>query len=520
MPLPHPSASAPLQVGDLRVEPSLDEITRNGRTVKIERKAMQLLLCLARNPGRVVSVDELLEEVWKGVIVSQDSVYAAVAALRRTLGDDPKNPTYIANVARRGYRLIAPVSVIEAPSAGAGSSESAASAAPDKPSIAVLPFVNLGESVTQDFFSDGFTEDIITELSRWRLLAVRSRSASFRFRGPAVDLAQAARELNVRYIVEGSVRRLGDAIRVHAQLIDATTSSHVWAEKFDRPANQFVAVQDQIVQTIVSTLVGRVQVDHAEQSKRKAPESLAAYECVLRGNALSWDDPAGAAEATRLFEKAIELDPGYGLAYALLSAMRIGKWELQSGDSPAILEDAYRLAQRAVELDDRESTCHSLLGHACLSRRDFDLALRHVRRAVELNPNNQWTLADMATLLMYLGEAEQALQWGARAREADPHFETPWFWRQQARSHLLLGHHVDALAALERIAQPTYLDCAYMAGCHAHLGNAEPCIRFVSKCLASRPDFSIRLFFRVEPFRNKADADAIAHSMRLAGLPE
>ena len=175
-----------------------------------------------------------------------------------------------------------------------------------------MPFVNLSGDPSQEYFSDGITEDIITELARWRLLAVRSRSALFRYRGVAVDIKQVARELNVRFVVEGSVRRTGERIRINVQLVDGETGSHIWVEKFDTESRIF-AVQDRVVQTIVSTLVGRVQVSAAERARRKPPASLAAYECVLKGNALSWDDPEGGAEATRLFEKAIELDPGYAL---------------------------------------------------------------------------------------------------------------------------------------------------------------------------------------------------------------
>ena len=171
----------------------------------------------------------------------------------------------------------------------------------------------------QEYFSDGITEDIITELSRWRLLAVRSRSASFRYRGIAVDMKQVARELNVRFIVEGSVRRMGARIRINAQLIDNETGSHIWAEKFDHESAELFAVQDQVVQTIVSTLVGRVHVSDVERARRKPAASLEAYECVVRGNALPWDDPDGLAEAKRLFEKAISIDPGYGHAHALLA---------------------------------------------------------------------------------------------------------------------------------------------------------------------------------------------------------
>jgi TolB-like protein len=507
----------PLRIGDLRVDPALDEIGKNGQTIKLERKAMQLLMCLAERPGGILSVDELLDLVWKDVVVSVDSVYAAVAALRRSLGDDPKNPTYIANVARRGYRLVAPVLPWTDPIVDAAKSPAEL---PEKLSIAVLPLENQSGDPAQEYFSDGLTQDIITELTRWRMLAVRSRSASFRFRGAAADIGLVARELNVRYVVEGSVRRLGEAVRIHVQLIDAQLGNHVWAEKFDCRLSEIFAIQDAVVQTIVSTLVGRVQVDNSERARRKPPESLAAYECLLKGNALSWDDPEGAAEAAQLFEKAIEIDPGYGFAYALLGIMRIGAWKEQLGKSTAYLDEAYSLARRSVELAENESTCHSLLAQVHLVRREYSLALQQMQRALELNPNNQWNLADMGYVLGYMGEGEQSLQWSARASQADPYFGPPWFWRQQARSYLILQRYEEALGMLERVPRRKWIDAAYMAGCFARLGDAERAREHAGECLAMRSDFAIHHLFKVEPFQSSSHAESIAQSLRLAGLPE
>jgi TolB-like protein len=393
-------------------------------------------------------------------------------------------------------------------------------AGPTRVTICVLPFGNLSGDPEQEIFCDGFSQDIITELARWRLLEVRSRLASFKYRGTVIPIARIARELNVRFVVEGSVRRLGDRIRITVQLIDATTGQQVWGERYDRDAAEIFAVQDEVAQKIVSTLVGRVQVSDADRARRKRPSSLEAYECVLRGNALPWDDPASAAEATQLFEKSIQIDPGYGMAYGLLAIMRVTAWANQTGDSTAYLDEAYKLAQRAVELDDSESTCHSMLAQVYLYRRAFEPALQHIRRAVELNPNNQWNLADMAIVLCYSGEAEQALSWSARAKEVDPYFDPPWFWRHKGRSYAALGRYQEALGMFERIPLRTYYDAAYMAGCHARLGNSDRARTFAAECLASRPNFSIRRRLMIEPFKLSSDAENLAQSLRLAGLPE
>jgi len=403
-----------------------------------------------------------------------------------------------------------------APAASAAAAEDAA-----RISICVLPFVNMSGDPSQEFFSDGLTEDIITELSRWRrLLTVRSRSASSRYRGVAVDMKQVARELNVRYIVEGSVRRMGERLRITAQLIDAESGSHVWAEKFDRAQEEIFAVQDRVVQTIVSTLVGRVQATAAERTRRKPPSSLAAYECVVQGNALAWDDPAGAMEATRLFEQAFALDPGYAIAHSLLAALCYGRWKDEPGSSSARLDEAYAMARRGVELDDGDSTCQAILGSVCLLRRSFDEAVQYVRRAVELNPNNQWNAADIGSILVFVGGSEEALGWFARAREIDPYFDPPWYWRGLAQAYMQLQRYADAVLMFGHMRARPYKATALMAACLAELGDMERARASVAECLARRPDFTIGWYMSKEPFRDPADAERVAASLRLAGLPE
>ena len=408
----------------------------------------------------------------------------------------------------------------EAPVSLADRTRSPAVSGPSRPAICVLPFANLSGDPEQQAFSDGITGDIITELSRWRRLMVRSRSASFKYRGASADIEQVARELDVRFVVDGSVRRIGDRIRISVELIDAETGSQIWSERFDRAEAEIFAVQDQVVQRIVSTLVGRVQVSDVERARRKPPASLDAYECVLQGNALPWDDPESAAEATRLFEQAIAIDPDYGLAHALLSTMRSAQWRDDPSDSSAALEEAYALAKRAVELDDGDSTCHSLLAHVCLYRHAFELALQHARRSVELNPNNPWNMADFGLVLMYIGEPEQALEWFENAKKVDPYFDPPWYWRQAGQTHAVLARHDEALSMFAHIPTRDYRIAAYMAASCARLGDMDRARGYAAECLSLRPGFSIRHRMSREPFRNPEDAAYLAESFRLAGLPE
>jgi len=391
---------------------------------------------------------------------------------------------------------------------------------PEHMDLCVLPFASLGGDAAQQAFCDGLTEDLTTELSRWRFLSVRSRSDSYRYAGMAADVRRVGRELGVRFVVEGSVRRVGDRLRITAQVIDVESGSHVWGEKYDCDADARAGAQDEVVRTIVATLVGRVQSRDTERTRWAPPSSLAAYQCVLKGNALPWADPEGRAEATRLFEQAIALDPGYGLPYGLLAAMRADAWLDDPGDSPALLDEAYALARRGVELDPNESTCYSMLAQACLRRRQWDLALQYMRRATELNPNNQWNIADMGFVLGYLGEPAQALAWMQRAREVDPFFDPPWYYRMTGLILLNLHRYEEALAILEQAPGPQYRNSVFAAACLARLGRLDEARAAAAKVLELKPDYTIGRQIAKEPLRNPEDAAHLAESLRMAGLPE
>ncbi|MGH8028997.1 MAG: DUF924 family protein, partial [Arenimonas sp.] len=434
-------------------------------------------------------------------------------------------PQSLKNIAEpvRVYRVVPRVGIQPRASTAAPTSTAStlAPTAGARLTIAILPFANLGGDPDQGWFSDGVTEDLITELSRWRILSVRSRSASFQYRGVALDLRKVARELDVRFLVEGSVRRIGAGVRITVQLIDADTGSHVWAEKYDRQADDIFAVQDEVVRTIVGTLAGRVQSTDAERAGRKPPANLAAYECVLKGNALPWTDPAGLAEATRLFRQAVALDPGYGRAHAVLGAILNTAW-LEDTSPAAAAEpgdETRALGQRAVELDPTDSTCHAMLAYNLLHRHRFDLAERHARRAVELNPNSQWNQADLAGVLLYVGGATESLGLFRKAREIDPFFEPAWYWRAHGQALMVLDRHEEALAVLEHATVRHYRLSALMAACHARLGELARARQLAAECLALKPGFGVEWFVGRQPFKDPAEAARLAELLLLAGLP-
>jgi adenylate cyclase len=502
--------------GDCALDPARRELSCGNVPVHLQPQVFDLLLHLIRNRDHVVSKDELLSAVWHGRTVSESTLSSRINAARSAIGDSGERQLLIRTVARRGLRFVGEVTEalveLQNPEAAAHS------ASDDRPTIAVLPFANMSDDPTQDYFSDGITEDIITDLSRWQQLAVRSRSASFRCRGAAADLGRMARELNVRYIVEGSVQRRGERIRISAQLIDTETGSHVWADRFDRP--DLFKVQDEVVRTIVGTLVGRVRVADAARSRRKPPATLAAYDCVLQGNALPWSDAKGCAEAARLFERAIESDPGYGYAYALLAMMRSREWQNDLSGSDAALDEAWRLANRAVELDGNESTCFSILSQICLLRRSFDAALQHIRRAVEINATNQWNTADMGRILSFVGRAEDAIAWFRRATEIDPYFNPAWYGHSLGRTLMILRRYEQALEEFERSSERSYRVTACKAGCHARLGAMGRARLLAAQCLETKPDFTIGRWMAKEPFKDPADAAHLVDCARAAGLPD
>ena len=389
-----------------------------------------------------------------------------------------------------------------------------------KVSIAVLPFVNMSSDPEQEYFSDGITEDIITDLSRWQSLAVASRNSTSRFKGQPVDMQTAGRELGVHFLVEGSVRRMGERIRITAQLIDAETGNHVWAERFDRPMADLFVVQDEVVRTIVGTLVGRVYVSVAGHLRRKPPSSPAAYDLTMRANWLPWDDPSSRAEAKRCFEQAIELDPGYGLPHSLLALMLRYDWHRGLSGSPETLDRALALAKRGVELADDESTNHMALSLVLLERQSFDLALRHMERALEINPANPWSQADFGMLLSRIGRAEEGLERLQNARRADPYFGPSWYWPALGVAQFVLRRYVEALADFDR-GVPSGADTfAMMAGCCAKLGLADRAGELVARCLTDQPEATIGTLVARVIFKDAGDSEHLAECLHLAGMPE
>ena len=508
--------------------------TVSGHSIALRPQAFAVLRYLAEHAGRLATKDELMDALWSGLVVTDDSLVQCIHEIRRALQDDDR--VLLRTAPKRGYRLVLPADIAQNPPSGeferaaGGIGETWLGAAWDlddghlaeraKVSIAVLPFVNMSSDREQEYFSDGITEDVITDLSRWKTIAVASRNSTSRFKGQRIDIQAVGRELGVRFLVEGSVRRLGERVRITTQLIDARTGNQVWAERYDRPMADLFALQDEVVRTIVGTLVGRVYVSAAEHLRHRPPSNPAAYDLTMRANWLAWDQASTRAEAKRCFERAIELDPEYALPHSLLAMILRLDWQRGIAGSRALLDRAFALAKRGVELSAGESTSHVAMGFLYLERRCYDLALMHLERAIELNPADPTTKADLGILLSRIGRAEEALEHLRDARRMDPYFGPSWYWRTLGVAQFVLRRYTEALADFDRSA-PSGADMpAIMAGCCAKLGQVERARELVAHCLAIQPEATIGNVVAAIVFKEAGDREHLAECLRLAGMPE
>ena len=389
-----------------------------------------------------------------------------------------------------------------------------------KPAIVVLPFTNLSSNPEQGYFSDGVTEDIITELSRFQQFAIVPRSAAFRWRETDADVGRIGRALGVQFVVEGSVRRRGEEMRITAQLADAASGEEIWAERFDREPREIFAVQDEIVRTIVGTLAGRVQAAGAERAQRKPPASLDAYECVLRGNSLPLGDTGIETEKRRLYELAIALDPAYGHAHALLAQIAFLDWFRDMSGSDVALDRAFDLAKKAVALADNDVMCQFVLGWTHLFRKSFALAEEYYERALALNPNDPEQIARMGFLRAFLGRPDDALDWLKRARTVDPFFNPVWYSHSMGYAYFFAHQYDAAIAALERSVTMPFWVQAYLAACYALTGKTDAAREFAHQVLHLAPEFSSARLVAKEPFKRRADGQHLVSGLLKAGLPE
>ncbi len=387
-----------------------------------------------------------------------------------------------------------------------------------KPTVAVLPFANLSDDPAQRYFSDGITADIVTELSRFHEIQVRAHRPAGD--GRDTDGMAAGRTLGMHYVAEGSVRRLGRRIRINVQLLDVETGEHLWAERFDADEEYIFAMQDKIVRSIAAQLSGRLRTAGLERASRKPPTSMAAYDYVLRGDALPIGVPEAEAEARRLFQKAIDLDPNYARAYAHLSQYSTLEW-IRNLDAPAaMLDRSLELAKKAVALDDGDEFCQSMLGRVHMLRNSHDLAEYHFLKSLALNPNRPNLMAGLGILYGFRGEPARGLEYFREALAIDPHFDPSWYWRNRAVVHLIAHEYEEAINGFNRAPiMPDWVE-AYLAASTAHLGRMDEARQHAAAALRLTPNLTIHAILSRDPYRRQEDIDHIADGLRKAGIPE
>jgi TolB-like protein len=410
--------------GNCRLDIPRRELQRGGALIDLAPQVFDLLAYLVRHREHVVSRDDLIAAVWNGRIVSDSALTTRINAVRRALGDDGAAQRLVRTVARRGVRFVGEVTEVAdgmAPetAAATGPFARAGPAPPEKPSIAVLPFANLSADADQEYFVDGMVEEITTAIARLPSLLVISRNSALAYKGKAIDVRQVARELGVRYVVEGSVRKSGNRVRITGQLIEATTAAHIWADCFDGALDDIFELQDRIAIGVVRAIAPRLHSAEIERAVRKPTESLDAYDLYLRAMAENNKRTREGMDASvRFARQALELDPGYAPAMArlatTLSMQRFRGWIPWSGPE---VEDGIRMARQAIAAAGEDQWSLTLAGLALANLgQEFDAALAAIDRAIALNPNFALAAAHRALVLSYQhGRADEAVATAERA---------------------------------------------------------------------------------------------------------
>ena len=395
-------------------------------------------------------------------------------------------------------------------------------ALPDKPSIAVLPFQNMSGDPEQEYFSDGITEDLITDLSKVSGLFVIARNSSFAYKGRSVKVQEIGLDLGVRFVLEGSVRKAGNRVRITAQLIDTGSGGHLWAERFDRDLTDIFSTQDEVVEKIVGTLAVTLTQGEAQRLYRRATGNVEAYETWLRARELlSGGTRESVAQAKAMHRRAIELDPNFAAPHAGLSLASISDYASDWAPDPAqALDEAERWARRAVELNDQEPVSHLALGSALLWRRNHEGALAESRRMIALDPNFAQGHFATGLALMYAGRSAEALEPFAMAMRLDPHYPSIVL-HFVAQADFSLGHYETAAQRLlDRIARTPGTNSSRMllASCYGHLGRVADARAAWVELLKVNPDFSLMQRERVLPYKDARDFQRIAEGLAKAGL--
>ena len=510
-----------LTFGRYRLEPR-GGLMSGTRQIRLTPKALALLSFIAERPGEVITKEELFGAVWPETTVGDAALVTCIQELRKALRDDARKPHYIETLHRRGYRFIGKTA--SAPPA-TSPSEAPGLPLPDRPSIAVLPFDNMSDDPDQEYFADGMSEDLITGLSRIRWLFVIARNSTFVYKNHAVDVKQVARDLGVRYVLEGSVRRAGNRLRISAQLIEAATGGHHWAERYDRELGDIFAVQDDITRSVAAAIEPQLLAAEGVRALSRSPADLGAWELVARAQThVCRMAKADYETAIDILKRAVEAYPDYAHARSLLGfclafAAHMG-WIDRDPDSLPGFEHA----TRAIALDDRDPWAHIALGFWAMREKRTEDSIASFRRAVNLNPNSAAAHAHLGRGLAFAGQDREAIEHteeGIRLSPLDPMMAL-WFGAM-AVAHYTAGRYAESghYTAVATRLRPGFqgahrLHCASLA----QAGRIDEARSYLVTVRREQPHLSLDWIRTSVPYQTPELMERFLDGLRKAGLNE
>ncbi|MCZ0738099.1 winged helix-turn-helix domain-containing tetratricopeptide repeat protein [Phreatobacter sp. AB_2022a] len=516
------------QFGPFRLEADADTLFRDAEPVALGRRAVALLRVLLEKAGKPVSKDALMEAAWPGLAIEESNLTVQMAALRRVFATAEGGHEWIETLPRRGYRYVGPPATVLSDGSRQALLPSVAS---DRPSIAVLPFLNLSGDPAQNYFSDGITEDIITELSRFRSLFVMARHSSFAYRARSADIREVGHRLGVRYVAEGSARRIGTRVRVTVQLLDAASGFTLWTERYDREIEDIFAIQDEIVGKVVAALPGRLEDAGREIARGKQTSNITAYDLVLLGNE-KWRQLTvrSMKEARAYFKTAVDIDPAYARAHANMAWTAVCAAFLES-PAASPLDEARREIEIALDLDEHDAWSHSVFAQLLFLQNRDQEAETHFKRALALNPNDADVVAAFANILVYWARWRDALSWIKAAKRLNPFPPNIYHW-YHALALYSAREYDEAINVLKEARSSDRWSHALLAACYAQTGRAneagieartfirERCLE-LSENGEAQPSNTLDLVRkRANRYRDPLDRDHFLDGLRKAGLSD
>ncbi len=567
----HKPGASVFYIDDWRVSPAEGVVSRGNETTRLEPKTMEVLVYLASRPDDVISREELEQDIWRGALVGYDAVTNSVIKLRKALRDDARRPHIIATIPKKGYKLIASIehpasnatSVVTKTSTPLANTEKPGKSrswvelkigaailsmmvlagiaalwpliAPENsspgndkianlPSIVILPFESLNRDPKQEYLARGITDDIITDLTRLSNILVISGNTSSTYKDRQLSSRKIAAELNVQYILKGSVRLLGDRVRINAQLYNAKTGFNVWAQRYERKVNELFSVQDDVTRNIVRSLT--IKMSHQEKIRlsQRATDNLKAYDLFQEGQRLALPRTEQALDQAReSFKKAIEYDPNYGRAYGAIAITLCFDYLNGWVDAPVeTLDRALKLAEKAVMLDNSTPQTYWALGFTHLMRKEYNKAESTVTQAIRIAPNYADGYGLLALIKMYLVQPDQALKLNKKGMQLNPYYSWQYLYTQGS-SYYMQGNYKAAITALEGAQQRNESAVQiklFLAAAYMNLDRQNDAEWLVEEIKAVSPETTISDIEKTIPIADSKFTQALLKDLRQAGLTE